>query len=99
MCVKPAVSAADKCQLEKIPFRFSIYFFIKIPTKYASWTTYLNPMRFSSWIVTLFVLVASAFTLALPFYVKAKSYSNEEDSNISWAFFVITSSLAQQGES
>ena len=79
-------------------FYFSASLFIQIPTKYASWTTFFNPMQFSSWIVTFVVLVASAFILALPFYVRANGYSEDDDSNISWALFVITSSLAQQGE-
>ena len=72
-----------------------------MPTKYASWTTYFNPMHFGSWIVTFFALVASAFILALPFYVRFNRFNGNTDddhSNISWALFVMTSSLAQQGE-
>ena len=48
--------------------------------------------------MSLVVLVVSSFVLALPFYVRpGGGETGNEDSNVSWALFVMTSSLAQQG--
>ena len=56
-------------------------------------------MQFSSWIVTFVVLVVSALILALPYYIMVNNgYTDNDHSNMSWALFVLISSLAQQGK-